>query len=427
MRTYALAGLALAAAAVALALAWLGHGLKGAAPPPGTDRPRDAAGPAGSGGPAAPGGTPPPAASPEGIGLAPLASGFDRPVYVTHAGDGSGRLFVVEQTGRVWLLRGGRRAPEPFLDASDRIATRGPEQGLFSIAFHPRFAQTGYVFASYTARDGASVVERYRVDRTNPDRVDPATATPVLRVPQPYANHNGGLVLFGPDGYLYLGLGDGGGAGDPQGNGQDTETLLGKILRLDVDVPRGYRVPAGNPFVGKPGRDEIWAYGLRNPWRFSFDRETGDLYIADVGQDRREEVDFEPAGSGGGRNYGWNAWEGSLRFSRRSEAPGAVFPVAEYRNPEDGCSITGGYVFRGRAIPALRGVYAFGDYCSGTIWGLVRRGGDWRTAVLLETGLRISSFGEDADGELYVVDHGGAVYRLAPGEAEIPASLRAVP
>lgn len=221
------------------------------------------------------------------------------------------------------------------------MATGGPEQGLLSIAFHPDFARNGRVFASYTDRDGHSVVARYRVRADDPDRLDPGSAEVVLRVEQPYANHSGGLILFGPDGYLYVGLGDGGGAGDPHGHGQNRNTLLGALLRLDVDGERGYAIPADNPFARGGGRPEIWAFGLRNPWRFSFDRETGDLYIGDVGQDAREEIDFQPAGHRGGRNYGWSVWEGTRRFRPDREPVSEVtFPVAEYDNPEDGCAVT---------------------------------------------------------------------------------------
>ncbi len=362
-----------------------------------------------------------------GFDLAPLVQGLREPLYVTHAGDGSGRLFIVERRGTVRIWRDGRLLPEPFADLGPLVATGGPEQGLLSIAFHPDFARNGRVFASYTDRDGHSVVARYRVRADDPDRLDPGSAEMVLRVEQPYANHNGGLILFGPDGYLYVGLGDGGWAGDPHGHGQNRNTLLGALLRLDVDGERGYAIPADNPFARGGGRPEIWAFGLRNPWRFSFDRETGDLYIGDVGQDAREEIDFQPAGDRGGRNYGWSVWEGTRRFRPDREPVSEVtFPVAEYDNLEDGCAVTGGYVYRGQAVPALRGVYVFGDFCSGTIWGL-RRGGDgrWRKAELLRTDLRIASFGEDEAGELYVVDYRGAVYRFVPGPRQLPPDLAA--
>lgn len=395
---------------------------------------RDAREPARPGSPAAggdrPGKEPAPARQPgpattpaAGFGLETLVTGLDQPLYVTHAGDGSGRLFIVERTGKVLIWRDGRLRREPFVDVGRLISTRGAEQGLLGIAFHPDFTDNGYVFLSYTARDDRSVIARYRIRADDPNRLDPGSAEAIIEVEQPYRNHNGGLIKFGPDGYLYAGLGDGGGAGDPHGHGQDRRTLLGAILRLAVDGPGGYTIPAGNPFAGGPWRGEIWAFGLRNPWRFSFDRETGDLYIADVGQDAREEVNFQPAAGGGGQNYGWNVWEGTRRYrSDREPASEVVFPVAEYTR-RDGCSVTGGYVYRGRAIPALRGVYLFGDFCSGTVWGLRRRDGGWRMAELLRTGLGISSFGEDEDGELYVVDYGGAVHRLVPGEQRVPASL----
>lgn len=376
-----------------------------------------------------PPGEPKPSPEPEtpadaGFDLDILTEGLDQPLYVTHAGDGSGRLFIVERGGRVRVWQGGRLLPEPFADLGHLVGTRSQEQGLLSIAFPPDFADNGYVFLSYTARDDRSVIARYSIRVGDPNRLDPGTAEIILRVEQPYRNHNGGLIKFGPDGHLYVGLGDGGGAGDPHGHGQDRRTLLGSILRLEAGATGGYAIPADNPFADRSGRGEIWAFGLRNPWRFSFDRETGDLYIADVGQDAREEVNFQPAGGRGGQNYGWNAWEGTRRFRpEREPASAVVFPVAEYGIPDGGCAVTGGYVYRGDAVPALRGVYVFGDFCSGTLWGLRRRGGEWRMAELIRTGLRISSFGEDEDGELYVVDYGGAVHRLVPGEHQVPEPL----
>lgn len=383
---------------------------------------------------------------PGGFGLQLMIEGLEEPVYVTHAGDGSGRLFIVERRGKVRMFARGRLAEEPFADLSSLITHRGAEQGLLGMAFSPLYPEEPFVFFSYTARDGSSVLARFRVDPGDPGRVEPASREELLRVPQPYSNHNGGHIAFGPDGYLYFGLGDGGSAGDPQGNAQNPGLLLGKILRLDVseegrDKPeanraqsreeegreeKGYRLPPDNPFAGRPGwRPEIWALGLRNPWRFSFDRVTGDLYIADVGQDSREEINFEPAGSPGGRNYGWNAWEGTLRY-RTDVKPGTpvTFPVAEYATRQEGCSVTGGYVYRGRRIPVLWGIYIFGDFCSGRIWGLRRTGGAWKMGRLLDTEARISSFGEDEEGELYVVDYGGRVLSFVPGDVPVPEELR---
>ncbi|MGH7474435.1 MAG: PQQ-dependent sugar dehydrogenase, partial [Candidatus Methylomirabilales bacterium] len=302
--------------------------------------------------------------------------------------------------------------PVPFLDIS-RLVRSGGEQGLLSVAFHPRYATNGLFYVNYTDRVGDTVVARYTVS-ANRDRADAASALVVLTIAQPYPNHNGGQLQFGPDGTLYIGMGDGGSAGDPHGHGQNPNSLLGKMLRIDVNVPP-YAVPKTNPFVGPgPPLDEIWALGLRNPWRFSFDRQSGDLYIADVGQNSREEVNVQPAGSRGGENYGWNIMEGAECFSPPSGCAraGLTMPVATYRTGEN-CSITGGYVYRGTQVRTLIGTYIFGDYCSGRIWGLRKSNrGEWTMRELLDTPLRISSFGEDEAAELYVVDHGGVIYRL---------------
>lgn len=346
------------------------------------------------------------------IGLQKVVDGLERPLYVTHAGDGSGRLYILEQPGWVRVLEDGRLLETPFLDLTDRVLSRGNEQGLLGLAFSPDFRESGIFYIHYTGRpDGRTVLSRFRLRDGDPRRGDAASEEVLLTVEQPYANHNGGALLFGPDGYLYLALGDGGSAGDPDNRAQNLDSLLGKILRLDVSQPGPYRIPPDNPFVGGQGREEIWAYGLRNPWRISFDRATGDLYIADVGQNAIEEVNFQPAGSPGGENYGWRVWEGSRRYAQ-GEAPGAVFPVAEYTHAEGGCSITGGYVYRGQAIPALVGIYLYGDYCTGYIWGLKQQDGQWQTGRLLDTSLNITSFGEDEAGEVYVVDRRGAIYRV---------------
>lgn len=357
----------------------------------------------------------------EGIQLVPVITGLDQPLYLTHAGDGSGRLFVVEQVGRVLVLDGPNDGdPEVYLDIRDRVRAQG-EQGLLGLAFHPSFADNGYLFVSYTNSGGDSIISRFQVESPADGRPDPSDETVILTVQQPYANHNGGQIAFGPDGYLYVGLGDGGSGGDPLGQGQNLNTLLGALLRLDVDSQD--LIPPDNPFVGREGRGELWAIGLRNPWRFSFDRATGDLYIADVGQSAREEINFQPANSPGGENYGWNIWEGSARYSSGDPVSDVTWPVFEYENGVDGCSVTGGYVYRGEAIPPLQGIYIFSDYCSGVLHGLVRQGDRWRSAPILETGFRVSSFGEDEDGELYVIDHQGGVYRLVPGTVPIPEQL----
>ena len=354
-----------------------------------------------------------------GFGLELVADGFDQPVQLVDPGDGSGRFFVVEQPGRIRIVQDGQVLPEPFLDLSDLVSCCG-ERGLLSVAFHPDYAENGDFFVDYTDTNGDTVVARYQVSATDPNRADAASAEVILAVDQPAANHNGGLLLFGPkDGYLYVGLGDGGG-GNGQ-NGQDLSTLLGKILRIDVDRPSGdlpYSIPPANPLVDQPGAcPEIWALGQRNPWRFSFDRVTGDLWIGDVGSATFEEVNYQPAASPGGENYGWNLMEG---HECRAEAGCDEFvaPVSGF-DRDEGCVVTGGYVSRGTGMSELEGIYLFADYCSGRVWGLVRDASDaWIRLGPVETGLRISSFGEDTTGELYAVDIQGAIYRLLPSSAQ---------
>ena len=332
-------------------------------------------------------------------------AGLDLPVHVTHAGDGSGRLFVVEQRGRVRLVENGVLQPTPFLDITARVGCCG-ERGLLSVAFPPGFATKRLFYVNYTDRTGSTVVARYRVS-DDPDLADPGSEQVVLTVSQPFANHNGGQLAFGPDGYLYVGMGDGGGAGDPQDNGQRRDTLLGKLLRLDVEsgqVP--YAVPTDNPFrAGAGWRPEIWALGLRNPWRFSFDRSTGDLWIADVGQSSYEEVNFQPAGDPGGRNYGWRVMEGAhCSNPDPCTSAGLTLPVAEYGRA-DGCSVTGGHVYRGARWPRMQGVYLYGDYCSGRIWGVRRNGPAFENALLFDSPFTITTFGEGEDGSVYVADY----------------------
>lgn len=340
------------------------------------------------------------------IALEPVVSGGLRhPVYVTHAGDGSGRLFVVEQPGRIRIVTGGRLLEAPFLDLTDRVRYGG-EQGLLGLAFHPAYRANGRFFVNYVRRsDGATVIAEFRVS-SDPDRAQPAEK-PLLVVAQPYPNHKGGMVEFGPDGLLYLALGDGGSAGDPGNRAQNTHELLGKLLRIDVDRGTPYAIPRDNPFAGGGGRPEIFAYGLRNPWRFSFDRETGELWAADVGQDDWEEIDLVTRGG----NYGWRIMEGAHCFRPREGCArgGLIPPVAEYGHEQGRCAITGGYVYRGRRLPALRGAYIYGDYCSGELFALT----EGRPHRLLKTELQIASFGQDQDGELYVVDHGGTIHRIA--------------
>ena len=355
------------------------------------------------------------------VGLTPVVSGLEQPMFMVDPADGSGRWFVVEQPGRIRVVQDGDLLPEPLLDLTGVVEAGGSEQGLLSMALHPDFATNGEFFVGYTANTGEgagdNTIARYRVDPADPNRADPASGEVLLAIPDPYRNHNGGLVMFGPDGYLYAGLGDGGSGGDPQGNGQDPFALLGKILRLDVEATTGdrpYGIPAGNPFAdGEAGAPEVWATGLRNPWRFSFDRGTGDLYIADVGQNQVEEVNFQPAASAGGENYGWNIMEGTNCFAVADCDPsGLVLPVAEYEH-DQGCSVSGGYVYRGTALPALTGVYLFADYCTGLLWGLGRdASGAWLMSEPLATGLNIASFGENAAGELFALDPGGTIYQV---------------
>ncbi|MGD8463350.1 MAG: PQQ-dependent sugar dehydrogenase [Anaerolineae bacterium] len=349
------------------------------------------------------------------IELEQITSGLDTPVGIAHAGDGSGRLFVIEKPGRIRVLQDGQLTDTPFLDISERVSASQSERGLLGLAFHPDYASNGFFYVNYTDLRGDTTVSRFAVG-SDPGRADPASETVLLVVAQPAANHNGGHLAFGPDGYLYIGTGDGGGAGDRYGNGQNPQTLLGAMLRIDVDGGSPYAVPADNPFVGSPGvRDEIWSIGLRNPWRYSFDRLTGDLYIADVGQNIYEEVNVQPAGSSSGQNYGWPIMEGLHCYPDGSDCDpaGLTLPVAEY-NHAQGCSVTGGYVYRGQAFPALSGIYLYGDYCSGRIWGLVRSGdGAWQNAELGQADARISSFGQDESGELYLTDiAGGTLFRI---------------
>ena len=361
----------------------------------------------------APATLPPPVTA---VGLELVAEGLTSPLFAGHAGDGSGRLFVLEQAGRVRVVRDGRLLPEPFLDISGRISSGG-ERGLLGIAFAPSFAADGRFFLDYTDRDGNTVVSEFRAPDPGSDRADAGSERVLLRIDQPFANHNGGALVIGPDGLLWIATGDGGSGGDPLDNGQSLDTLLGKLLRIDPRPAGGapYGIPADNPFIGRAGaRAEIWAYGLRNPWRFSFDRTTGDLWIGDVGQNTIEEVDRWPSGSPAGPNFGWRLMEASACFdpAEGCSRDGLVLPVAEYRHGP-GCSITGGYVYRGTAVAGLAGTYLYADFCSGTIWGLEAAAARPTPRVLLESGLSVASFGEDEAGELYVVDlAGGRIFRV---------------
>lgn len=345
-----------------------------------------------------------------------VADGLNAPVGIAHAGDGSGRLFILEQAGVIRILQDGILLTEPFLDISRQVGCCG-ERGLLGLAFHPRYADNGRFFVNYTDRDGNTVIARFEVSPDDPNRANPESEQRLMYIRQPYPNHNGGAVIFGPDGYLYLGLGDGGSGGDPQGNGQSTSTLLGKILRIDVDAADPYAIPFDNPFVNGGGLKEIWAYGLRNPWRIAFDPLTGDLYIADVGQNAWEEINFLAAGSPAGANFGWNYREGAHPFQGSPpDGLNLIDPVAEYSHNQ-GCSVTGGEVYRGTRMPAWQGVYLYGDYCSGKVWGLTRNPlGVWLNGLLFETGATITSFGVDESGEVYLVDYSGGIYRLTPAQ-----------
>lgn len=399
-----------------------------------------------------------------------VVSDLQAPVYVTHAGDDSGRLFVVESPGRIRIIQNGLIQAEPFLDIRDRVRspasvpTASGEQGLLGLAFPPGFADKGYFYAFYTRMDGDNVLARYCLS-ADPNRAEAESEQVVLLLEHSaHPEHNAGQLAFGPDGYLYLGTGDSGGAGDPLVEAQNRASLLGKILRIDVegsaynqgevdrkggfascrpstalsDQSLRYAIPADNPFAqGRSEKPEVWALGLRNPWRFSFDRTTGDLYISDVGQNSREEINFQAAHFAGGANYGWNILEGSQCYSALpdsqpdSEAgnepacqppPGNLPPVVEYGHGVEegqGCAITGGYVYRGQASPGLEGIYFYADFCLGKVWGLRYWKGDWKTQLLADTPLKPSSFGEDQAGEIYLVHLGtgletdGAIYRLA--------------
>lgn len=348
-----------------------------------------------------------------------VVGGLVRPVAAAHAGDGSGRLFVALQGGTVRILAGSQLLPDPFLTIPVSCCN---ERGLLGLAFHPDYEDNGFFYVSYTDGQGDSVISRFEVSG-DPNRADQSSEVVLLRIEQPEPNHNGGHLAFGPDGFLYIAVGDGGGAGDqhgPIGNGQELGTLLGKILRIDIDTSgTPYGIPPGNPFANRPNaRPEIWAYGLRNPWKFSFDRRTGDLWIGDVGQGNWEEIDFQPASSRGGENYGWRRMEGRHCFnpSTNCQQAGMVLPVLEYSHAE-GCSVTGGYRYRGPQ-QLMRGVYFYADFCSGKLWGATRRCGrnaGWRTAEITDLPFLVTSFAEAENGELYVIEYDaadGALHRL---------------
>ena len=378
------------------------------------------------------------AASPEAaaaappVVLTPVAGSLTSITAITHAGDP--RLFVTLQLGQIVIWDGAAVRPTPFLDVSSLILCCG-ERGLLSTAFHPNYAANGFFFIYYTDLEGRLVIARYRRSSNDPNRADPFSGVTLLQIEHAVnANHNGGQLQFGPDGFLYIGTGDGGAGGDPPCNAQRTDTLLGKLLRIDVDqnvdTPPHYGIPAENPFVSTTGPDEAWAKGLRNPWRFSFDRLTGDLFIGDVGQGAREEIDDQPLTAGGGQNYGWKIMEGTLCTGDRGSCPADVppcfdprftAPILEYDHGGGRCSVTGGYVYRGLSIPGLYGMYVFGDFCAGTIWAASQQGSVWTSVLLPIQAANLTTFGEDVNGELYVGTESGTLFLVQPVGVPVPS------
>lgn len=364
---------------------------------------------------------------------------FNRPVDLQHAGDGSERLFVVEQAGRILVFPNDRNASNAkvFLDIRDRVNDGGNEEGLLGLAFHPSYSDNGYLYVNYTASNPRrTVIARFSVDGSDPDAADPSSESVLLTFDQPFSNHNGGQVTFGPDGFLYIATGDGGSGGDPQNNAQNRANLLGKILRIDVDNAQGgkaYGIPADNPFAGNSDgfAEEIYAWGLRNPWRFSFDPETGRLWTGDVGQNKYEEVNIVEKG----KNYGWRIMEGFHCFNPASgcDESGLVKPIVEYGR-DMGASITGGYVYRGPSVPELVGTYVYADFVTGRIWGIEYNSPtDFSNSLLLNSGRNIASFGTDENEELYICSFDGSIYRFTPtvssstGELTLPAKLELHP
>jgi len=379
------------------------------------------------------------------IGTVRVASGLNRPVGLAHAPGDESRLFIIEKPGRIKILDldSGNVLGTDFLNITSLVnggTSVNDERGLLGLAFHPDYDKNGYFYVHYYNTSNQMTLRRYTVSQGNPNVANASSGLTLLTIPQPFSNHNGGWIDFGPDGYLYLAMGDGGSGGDPQNNGQNPNNLLGTMLRLDVDNPQGgnnYGIPADNPFVGQSGRDEIWAYGLRNPWRNSFDRLTGDLYIADVGQNAWEEINFQPASSNGGENYGWRCYEGNSPFNLSGCPPESTltFPIHVYPLSGGQCAITGGYVYRGQDVPQIDGLYFFGDYCSARIWSFEYDGSEViglseRTSELSPSTdgfsiTRIASFGEDARGEIYIVSqpvgaNDGAVYKIISTAPAVP-------
>lgn len=353
-----------------------------------------------------------------------IASGFINPALITNAGDGSGRLFIVERAGRIRIIKNGIPLAAPFLDIQSIVKSTSGEQGLLALAFHPSYSTNGKFFVAYTApRNGDNVgsnliLEQFTVS-SNPNQADPGSGSILLTIAHPtYSNHNGGGLAFGQDGYLYWTTGDGGSGGDPNNNAQNLNKLLGKVLRIDINASSPYAIPATNPFYANPNpniRKEIWAYGLRNPWRFSFDSLTHDLYLGDVGQSAREEIDFQPADSTGGENYGWRVMEGGLCYNPPSgcDQNGKTLPVAEY-NHSVGCAVTGGYVYRGSTFPSLYGHYFYADFCTGMFFSIYRNSTPaWDPVQSMDTPYYVSTFGEDEQKELYLADYSaGKIYSI---------------
>ena len=363
---------------------------------------------------------------PENYNWLMIAEGLTNPTVLTHAGDGTGRLFIAQKTGLINVIADGQILEEPFLDIRENIHISFFEQGLLGLAFHPNYVENGYFFVHYTDTQGNTKLVRYTISNSNPNLADEKSRKVILYVEQPWVNHNGGHIEFGPDGYLYIGLGFGRHDPDPDGNAQSLDVLLGKLLRLDVDNGNPYAIPEDNPFANGGGRPEIWAYGLRNPYRFSFDSINGDLFIGDVGGEEREEIDNLVADFEGVPNFGWSFNEGNLSLAGRPatahyksmvERPptGTILqaPITDYKHEETRCAVIGGVVYRGAALPAWEGVYVYGDYCSGEIFALVPRdNGVWESRVLYESPIQVTSFGVDEEGELYVLDFGGEIYKL---------------
>jgi glucose/arabinose dehydrogenase len=363
----------------------------------------------------APPAAPPPPSGPLVLTLTPVLSGLNSPVDLQNAADGSGRLFVVEQQGQIRIVSNNSLVPTPFLDITS-LVDFGGEKGLLGLAFHPAYTQNRRFFVNYDrvlSGQMQTVIAEFQTSASNPNQADPNSQRILFTVNQPFPNHKGGQLAFGPDGFLYIGLGDGGSAGDPLGNAQNRQVLLGKMLRIDVDHTSPglqYAIPSDNPFLNGVDRGEVWAYGLRNPWRFSFDVPSGRLFVADVGQDKFEEIDILQKGG----NFGWNIMEGLHCFKPSSgcNMTGLILPITEYDHSQ-GDAVIGGYVYRGPAIPRLSGTYLFSDFESGTIWGLTENStGQWTRSQLIAGGRNISSFGRDEAGELYVLDYSGSLLRI---------------